>query len=146
MQDTTPEAACFVAAAQIGELTSTTVEKGRTGGKTWAVVTSASPERWNAADLLWGRRTYWGIEGQFHQRLDATLDEDRSRVRTPRAMLVLGMFRRLAVSFAARWMQCPERQRRKKTTRDFQTHLAADDARRGFALATAKHPTAWISQ
>ena len=87
----------------------------------------------------------WGIEGGFHQRLDATLDEDRSRMRSSRGMLVLGMFRRLVVSFAATWLDCPVRRKQKKTTSDFQTHLREHGALRGFGLATSARPTAWKS-
>jgi hypothetical protein len=74
-----------VAAAQIGQLQTWTVEKGKASGKIWLVNTSANPIIWNAKALLPCRRDYWGIEGVFHQRLDATLDEDRSRTRTPEA-------------------------------------------------------------
>jgi hypothetical protein len=79
-----------VAAAQIGQLESWTVEKGNASGKIWPVITSADPRIWNAKELLQCRRDYWGIEGVFHQRLDATLDEDRSRTRTPRGLTVFG--------------------------------------------------------
>ena len=48
--------------------------------------------------MLKARRDYWGIEITFHQRLDETLDEDRSHVRTPNAAHALGLFRRLVVS------------------------------------------------
>src|SRR5215213_5213226 len=107
LQDTNPEQVCFVAASQIGQLKTRTWRQSKSGRKNWAVITSASPTQWTAAALLKCRREYWGIEGQFHQRLDATLDEDRSRVRTPKAMMVLGMFRRLVVSFATAWMAFP---------------------------------------
>ena len=142
MQRTTPEQTCFVAAAQIGELQTSTVKKDKTSGKTWAVITSAQPEQCNAQELLQCRREYWGIEAG-HQRLDITLDEDRSRVRTPKGMTVLGMFRRLAISFACAWTDHPQRRKQKKSTRDFQRHLAAENSRRGFSLVTAHGPKAW---
>lgn len=69
------------------------------------LVTSAPPERWPARVLLAARRDYWGIESTFHQRLDATLDEDRSRVRTPNAAHALGLFRRLVVSVGHAWLE-----------------------------------------
>ena len=142
LQSTTPEQVCFVGAAQIGQLQTTTVTKGQKTGKTWAVITSAEPERWQAKDLLQGRRDYWGIEGKLHQRLDATLDEDRSRVRTPRGLTVLGMFRRLVVSFACVWLT-PERRKQKQSARDFLDHLNAANARRAFSLVTSVCPKAW---
>ena len=143
LQRTSPEQVCFVAAAQIGELQTRTLTKGITGGKTWAVITSAEPNAWTAKALLHCRREYWAIEGKLHQRLDATLDEDRSRVRTVRAMTVLGMFRRLAVSFACVWLDSPRRLKQKNSARDFQDHLRAQNARRGFSLVTSLQPKAW---
>jgi len=132
-----------VAAAQIGQLQSWTVEKGQASGKIWPVLTSADPQTWNAKALLQCRRDYWGIEGVFHQRLDATLDEDRSRTRTPRGMTVLGMFRRLTVSLATAWLACPRRRKEKKSARDFQAQLRENNKRRAFDLATSLHPKAW---
>jgi hypothetical protein len=143
---TTPEQVCFVAAAQIGELRTRTLDKGNPAGKTWAVITSADPKQWSADALLHSRREYWGIEGKFHQRLDASLDEDRSRVRTVRGMTVLGMFRRLAVSFACAWLDSPRRRKQKKSARDFQDHLRAENARRGFSLLTSLQPKAWNAE
>jgi hypothetical protein len=142
MQRTTPEQACFVAAAQIGELKTSTLYKGKLGGKTWAVITSAQPEQCNAQELLRCRREYWGIEAS-HQRLDMTLDEDRSRVRTPKALTVLGMFRRLVISFACAWLDDPYRRKQKLSTRDFQHHLNAQNARRAFNLVTSRCSKAW---
>jgi hypothetical protein len=64
-------------------------------------------------------------------------------VRTARGLFVLGLFRRLAVSLACTWLADPQRQRAKLTTRDFQRHLAAHNARRAFALVTSLNPKAW---
>ena len=105
-------------------------------------MTSADPHQWSTQDLLRCRGRYWGIEAG-HQRLDMTLDEDRSRVRTPRAMTILGMFRRVTVSLACAWLADPKRRRKKKSTRDFQNHLKAENARRAFALVTSLNPKAW---
>jgi hypothetical protein len=132
-----------VAAAQIGSFQSRTVNKGRTSDKAWPIITSADPKTWTAAVLLQARRDYWSIEGVFHQRLDATLDEDRSRTRTAKALTVLGMFRRLAVSLATVWLASPERQRQKKSTRDFLEHLRDQHYRRAFGLVTSLNPKAW---
>jgi hypothetical protein len=143
LQDTSPEQVCFVAAAQIGHLQSWTVAKGEVSGKSWPVLTSADPKTWRAKELLQCRRDYWGIEGVFHQRLDATLDEDRSRVRTANGLTVLGMFRRLVVSLATAWLACPRRRRQKKSTRDFQDQLREKNKRRAFDLVTSLNPKAW---
>jgi len=132
-----------VAAAQIGQLQSWTVDKGKASGKTWPLITSADPKIWTSQALLQARRDYWGIEGIFHQRLDATLDEDRSRTRTPKSLTVLGMFRRLAVSLATAWLACSQRRKEKQSTRDFQEHLRQERYRRAFSLVTSVHPKAW---
>jgi len=132
-----------VAAAQIGELKTATVEKGKKSGKTWPVITSADPQQWSAKRLLQSRRAYWAIEGKLHQRLDISLDEDRSRIRTPKGLTVMGRFRRLVVSFACAWLDRPQRRKQKKSTRDFLDHLKERNARRGFALLTSAHPKAW---
>jgi hypothetical protein len=58
-------------------------------------------------------------------------------------MMVLGMFRRLVVSFASAWMACPRRQKQKLSTIDFQRHLAAENSRRAFSLVTSVDPKAW---
>lgn len=132
-----------MAARQIGELQSTTrKKKAKPKSKIWPIITSADPAKWSTMDLLRCRRKYWGIEAG-HQRLDISLDEDRSRVRTPRAMTVLGMFRRVVVSFACVWLDDPKRRKQKLSTRDFQNHLNAQGARRAFALVTSVNPKAW---
>jgi len=134
---------CFVAARQIGGLRSTTCKpKAEPTDKIWPVITSADPAQWPAITLLRCRRRYWGIEAG-HQRLDATLDEDRSRVRTPNALTLLGMFRRLAVSFACAWLDDPIRRQQKQSTRDFLNHLNAQNSRRALSLVTSLNPTAW---
>lgn len=99
-------------------------------------LTSAPPERWNARALLHARRDYWGIESTFHQRLDATLDEDRSRVRTPNAAHALGLFRRLVVSVGHVWLARAQKQNGRAS-------LRAHAARRALDLVTASAPQAW---
>jgi hypothetical protein len=133
----------FVAAAQIGQLDTLGRARGKRRRKSWFVITSAEAQRYPTAVLLACRRGYWAIEAKLHQRLDISLDEDRSRVRTPKGLFVLGLFRRLAVSLACAWLAHPQRQRAKMSTRDFQRHLAADHALRAFALVTAATPKAW---
>jgi hypothetical protein len=119
------------------------VNKNKTSAKAWPIITSAEPKTWNAAALLQARRDYWTIEGVFHQRLDATLDEDRSRTRTAKALTVLGMFRRLAVSLATFWLALPERRKQKKSARDFLHCLRNQNYRQAFSLVTSRNPKAW---
>lgn len=141
LQETSPAQVGFVAAAQIGWLQTTVCEKGKKRGKDWGLITSADRRQWDVNKLLFGRRQYWQIESG-HQRLDVTLDEDRSRTRTLKAMTVLGMFRRLVISFAAVWLD-PQRKKAKLTARDFQRYLAAKNARHAFGLITSTQPKAW---
>ena len=132
-----------MAARQIGQLRSrTSKQKADPTDRTWPLITSADPGQWSAIELLRCRRRYWGIEAG-HQRLDSTLDEDRSRTRTTRAMTVLGMFRRLATSLACVWLDDPLRRKRKMSTRDFLNHLRAQHARRAFALVSSVNSKAW---
>jgi len=80
----------------------------------------------------------------LHYRLDEVMDEDRSRVRTPKAAHVLGMFRRLAVSLAIPWLNQKRKTRKRASTRDFLDHLRANNARRALLLVSANNPTAWF--
>ena len=141
LQETSPTQVGFVGAAQIGWLQTTVWEKGKKRSKDWGLITSADPRHWDVKQLLFGRRQYWQIESG-HQRLDVSLDEDRSRTRTIKAMTVLGMFRRLVISFAGAWLD-PKRKRAKLTTRDLQRYLAAQNARHAFSLITSTQPKAW---
>jgi hypothetical protein len=107
------------------------------------LLTSAPSGRWNARALLAARRTYWGIESTFHQRLDTTLDEDRSRVRTPNAAHALGLFRRLVVSVGHRWIERAQKKNSRASLRTFVTGLRTHASRRALDLVTASAPQAW---
>jgi hypothetical protein len=48
------------------------------------------------------------------------LDEDRSRARSPRAAHVLGLFRRVTVSFAIPWVATKKKKRPRTAARGFQ--------------------------
>jgi hypothetical protein len=140
----TPEQVCFPASAQAIELRRLVVERGKKKeSPPLLLLTSAPPERWPARALLRARRDYWGIESTFHQRLDATLDEDRSRVRTPNAAHALGLFRRLVVSVGHAWLERAQKKNRRASLRTFLTSLRAQGARRGLNLVTASAPQAW---
>jgi hypothetical protein len=64
------------------------------------LVSSQSIGELGARGLLEFKRRYWVIESRFHHCLDVSMQEDLSRVRTPRAALVLGMIRRVVLSLA----------------------------------------------
>jgi hypothetical protein len=139
----TPEEVGFAAATQIGRLRTRVRGCGRKSKETRYLISSADAQRLNAQGLLDTKRGYWAIEASFHYRLDDTLEEDRSRVRSPRAARVLGMCRRLVVSFACTWLKAAQKQNSRLSTRDFQDHLKRHNLAAGFALVTAKEPSAW---
>jgi hypothetical protein len=100
-QQTTPEQVSFPAAAQIGLHTS--VRGKHSAPETVGLITSYSREQLPIEQFLKAKRRYWSIENGLHQRLDGAANEDRSRVRTGHAPLVLAMFRRLPFGFYTRW-------------------------------------------
>jgi len=143
----TAEEVGFAGALQIGKLRTRVRGCGRRTKETRYLITSASAARLDAEGLLATKRGYWAIESGLHYRLDEVLKEDESRVRGGRAAHVLGMCRRLAVSLACIWL-CKAKGTKKncrKSTRDFQDHLTAQNAACAFALITAARPTAWLS-
>jgi len=143
-QPVTPEQVCFPAAAQAIQLRRRVDERGKKKqSPPLLLLTSAPPDRWNARALLRARRDYWGIESTFHQRLDATLDEDRSRVCTPNAAHALGLFRRLVVSMGHAWLERVQHKKSRASLRTFVTGLRANGSRRAFNLVTASNPQAW---
>jgi len=87
-------------------------------------------------------RDYWGIESGLHQRLDVSAQEDKSRVRTPKAAFNLCLFRRAATSFAIHWIQ-RQHNKRAATTSGFYEAMAAKNARKAFSLVTVKNPS-WL--
>jgi len=132
----TGEQLCFPAAAQAGQLDR---HIGPHKPETVWVVTSRDPQRLNPAQWLQAQRQYWSIEAGLHQSLDVSTNEDRCRVRTPNAVWVLGMFRRLAISIFKEWKaQSPNR--KWTTMTDFQTEMSVASHRGGFLLVTACRP------
>ena len=120
-----------------------TKEKYKRSKEIVHLITSLEAQQASGNDLKKIKRDYWGIESKLHYRLDNVLDEDRSRVRTPNAALVLGMFRRVVVSFAIPWHQEKKKTDKRTSTRSFLDHLNANNHRRAFDLVTCKVPTAW---
>jgi hypothetical protein len=142
-QPVNPEEVGFAAAAQIGRLQTRICGCGRQSQETRYLITSAEEDQLNAKGLLDTKRGYWAIESSLHYRLDDTLAEDQSRVRSPGAARVLGMCRRLVVSFACAWLKEAQQENSRLSTRDFQDHLKLHQLAAGFALVTANQPTAW---
>lgn len=76
------------------------LRKGKWSDQTVYLLSSHTLEELQAEGLLRLKRGYWVIESRLHHCLDVSLQEDLSRVRSPRAARVLGMIRRVIVSLA----------------------------------------------
>lgn len=109
------------------------------------LISSLTLEQLNAAGWLKHKRGYWVIESRLHHALDVSLDEDRSRVRQPNAALVLGMFRRLAVSVAQTAIAEVQTKKTRWSVRRYQQRFAHRDGgpERLHALVFAKSPASW---
>lgn len=64
------------------------------------LLSSLTLEQLQAEGMLALKRGYWVVESRLHHCLDISMQEDQSRVRTPRAARVLGAIRRVLLSFA----------------------------------------------
>lgn len=136
-QAVSAEQVCFPAAAQAAVLHR---QVSTRQPETVYLLSSAPPERLDAAGWLQLNRQGWGIENGLHQRLDVTAQEDRSRVRHRNAVWVLGMFRRLGISLYMHWRgQHPKRS--KATLRDFHDAMSLNHQRHAFHFVSAAKPT-----
>jgi hypothetical protein len=103
-------------------------------------LTSRPAEQLNAEQWLRAQRQYWGIEAGLHQRLDVSAHEDLCRVRTPDAVWIFGMFRRLAVSVFQEW-KSRDPKRKWTTMTDFYTDMSIEAHRPALRLVTARCPS-----
>jgi hypothetical protein len=146
-QETTPEQAGFPGARLIGRLKRRVRRKGESSTEIVYLITSLTLDQLQARGWLQLKRGYWVIESKLHHILDVTLEEDRSRLRQPNAALVLGMFRRVAVSFALAWLEGIRAQKPKsrKSARSFQQtfHRHGTGPERLRALIFSKSPRSW---
>jgi hypothetical protein len=62
------------------------------------LITSAPPDRADAARLLRANRGHWGIENRTHWVRDVTFDEDRSQARSGNLPRTMATLRNLAIS------------------------------------------------
>lgn len=98
LRDVTPAQLGLAGAAQLGLIIRTVTENGQTTTTYLYVVTSREAARLDAPEMLRLRRGQWGIEAKCHQRLDVSLHEDQSRVRSVNAVAVLGLLARVSVA------------------------------------------------
>ena len=105
-----------------------------------SLLTSLSPEQLDAARWLQLNRAHWGIENGLHARLDTSRRDDQSRLRSPNAVWVHGMFARLANSLFLEW-RAHQRKLHHKSTTNFAVRMAADHDRRVLLTVTARQPS-----
>lgn len=103
------------------------------------LITDREPETLSASQWLEANRAGWGIENGSHQRLDVTLNEDRCRVRNGNGLLVLGLFRRLAISLFMHW-QIRQPKPHQKSLTDFQILMGENNLSKAFSFLTSKRP------
>ena len=108
--------------------------------ETVALVTSLPPQELNATQWLQANRAAWGIESGLHQRLDVSHLDDQCRVRLPKSMRVMGMFRRLSNSLFMHW-RSRQKKPRHKTTTDFFTAMNAEHHRYAIRCLQARKPS-----
>lgn len=108
--------------------------------ETVALVTSLPPQELNAAQWLRANRAAWGIESGLHQRLDVSHLDDQCRVRKPKSMRVMGMFRRLSNSLFIHWRNQQQKPRHKTTT-DFFSAMNAEHHRYAIRCLHARQPS-----
>jgi len=84
-------------------------------------------------------RNGWGIENGSHQRLDVTLNEDRCCVRSGNGLLILEMFRRLAVSLHKEWRMRQAKPQQKSLT-DFQRLVGENTFAKAVSFISGKRP------
>lgn len=108
--------------------------------ETIALVTSLAPQCLDAAQWLQYNRAAWGIESGLHQRLDISHLDDQCRIRKPKSMRVMGLFRRFTNSLFMHW-RSRQQKPQYKTTTDFFTAMNAEHHRYAIRCLHARHPS-----
>ena len=126
----------FPFAAQVARLTR---QRGGRQDETVALITDLPPAQLPAARWLKTNRGAWGIETGTHLRLDVTLNEDRCRVRSPNALWILGLLRRLAISLFMHWRARQPKPQHQSLT-DFQSAMGENNLTKALAFVTQQHP------
>jgi len=143
--EVTPEQVGFPGARLSARLKQRVRRHGKKSTEIVYLISSLTLEQLDAAGWIKLKRGYWVIESRLHHALDVSLDEDRSRVRQPNAALVLGMFRRLAVSVAQTAIARAQTKKTRWSVRRYQQRFAHRDGgpERLHALVFAKSTASW---
>lgn len=145
-REVTPEQVGFPGARTIARLRRRVRRNGQKTTETVYLISSLTLDQLDALGWIKLKRGYWVIESRLHHALDVSLDEDRSRVRNPNAALILGMFRRLAVSVAQAAIAQAQTKKTRWTVRRYQQRFAHRNGgpERLRALVFAKQPVSWM--
>jgi hypothetical protein len=108
VREVTPVQLGLAGAAQLLVLIRTCTEKGKTTTARTYFVTSRPADQLSPLQLLHLRRGQWGIEATCHQRLDVSLHEDQSRVRSVSGVAVLGLLARISLALFTQDCQRPQ--------------------------------------
>lgn len=108
MREVTPAQLGLAGAAQLALIIRTATEQGQTTTTRNYFVTSRPRHRLDPTGILLLRRGQWGIEAICHQRLDVSLHEDQSRVRSVRGVAVLGLLCRISLALFVEDCQRPQ--------------------------------------
>jgi hypothetical protein len=98
--EVTPSQVGFPGARLAARLETRVKRKGQWSREVIYLLSSFTLEELQAQGMLALKRGYWVVESRLHHCLDISLQEDQSRVRTPRAARVLGTLRRVVLSLA----------------------------------------------
>lgn len=98
VRDVTPAPLGLAGAAPLAMILRPVTENGTTTTTRNYFVPSRPAERLDPTPFLLLRRRQWGIESICHQRLDVSLHEDQSRVRSLSGVAVLGVLSRISLA------------------------------------------------
>jgi len=98
--EVTPSQVGFPGARLAARLETRVRRQGTWSREVIYLLSSFTLQELQAQGMLALKRGYWVVESRLHHCLDISLQEDQSRVRTPRAARVLGTIRRVVLSLA----------------------------------------------
>jgi hypothetical protein len=107
-REVTPAQLGLAGAAQLILILRTATARGQTTTTRSYLVTSRPAAELDPASILELRRYQWGIEAICHQRLDVSLHEDKSRVRSVSGVAVLGVLSRISLALFQADCQRPQ--------------------------------------
>ena len=105
------------------------------------LLTSAEPQELDAQKWLeLNRAGFGGIENGLHQRLDASPNDDRCRIRLSPSLFVWGLFSRLSHRLFGEW-RSHQLHPEPLTTTDFESAMGENHCRLALRLVLNKRPS-----